>query len=96
MPAATQASENGNFVERLIRVEHGEWPRLAIALLYFFFLLGGYFMLRPIRGAVAADTSDRYSTVLVPESPRTSRVTSRACFMLLAVDRSAAGMKATR
>jgi AAA family ATP:ADP antiporter len=58
MPAATQASENGNFVERLIRVEHGEWPRLAIALLYFFFLLGGYFMLRPIRGAVAADNSD--------------------------------------
>ncbi len=34
-----------NFLERLVRVEPGEWPRLAIAFFYFFFLLGGYFML---------------------------------------------------
>jgi AAA family ATP:ADP antiporter len=39
-------------------VEQGEWPRLAIAFCYFFFLLGGYFMLRPIRGTVAAYNSD--------------------------------------
>ena len=43
---------------KLVRVEHGEWPRLAIAFAYFFFLLGGYFMLRPLRGAVAANNSD--------------------------------------
>jgi AAA family ATP:ADP antiporter len=48
----------GNFIERLVTVEHGEWPRLAMAFLYFFFLLGGYFMLRPLRGAVAANNSD--------------------------------------
>jgi len=47
-----------NFIERLVQVEHGEWPRLAIAFLYFFFLLGGYFMLRPLRGAVAANNSE--------------------------------------
>ena len=46
-----------NLLERLVRVEHGEWPRLAVAFFYFFFLLGGYFMLRPLRGAVAADNS---------------------------------------
>ncbi len=45
-------------LERLVTVEHGEWPRLILAFLYFFFLLGGYFMLRPIRGAVAANNSD--------------------------------------
>jgi AAA family ATP:ADP antiporter len=39
-------------------VEHGEWPRLAIAFFYFFFLLGGYFMLRPLRGAVAASNAE--------------------------------------
>lgn len=43
---------------KLVRVEPGEWPRLAIAFAYFFFLLGGYFMLRPLRGAVAANNSD--------------------------------------
>ena len=47
-----------NLLERLVTVEHGEWPRLAVAFFYFFFLLGGYFMLRPLRGAVAADNSD--------------------------------------
>ena len=47
-----------NLLERLVRVDHGEWPRLAVAFLYFFFLLGGYFMLRPLRGAVAADNSE--------------------------------------
>ena len=47
-----------NLLEKLVRVEHGEWPRLAIAFFYFFFLLGGYFMLRPLRGAVAANNSD--------------------------------------
>jgi AAA family ATP:ADP antiporter len=47
-----------NFLERLVRVEHGEWPRLLIAFTYFFFLLGGYFMLRPIRGTVASNNAD--------------------------------------
>jgi AAA family ATP:ADP antiporter len=47
-----------NLLEKLVRVEHGEWPRLAIAFFYFFFLLGGYFMLRPLRGTVAANNSD--------------------------------------
>ena len=46
------------FVERLVRVHQGEWPQLAIAFFYFFFLLGGYFMLRPLRGAVAANNSE--------------------------------------
>jgi len=58
MTDTTQAVHNSNFIERLVRVEHGEWPRLAIAFCYFFFLLGGYFMLRPIRGTVAANNSE--------------------------------------
>jgi AAA family ATP:ADP antiporter len=58
MPGAIQRSDSNNLFERLVRVEHGEWPRLAIAFFYFFFLLGGYFMLRPLRGAVAANNSE--------------------------------------
>jgi len=45
-------------VNRLVMVEEGEWPRLAISFAYFFFMLGGYFMLRPLRGTVAAYNSD--------------------------------------
>jgi len=52
------ASRGAEFFERLVKVEHGEWPRLLLAFFYFFFLLGGYFMLRPIRGTVAAYNSD--------------------------------------
>ncbi len=55
---SNKAVHSNNFLERLVRVEPGEWPRLAIAFCYFFFLLGGYFMLRPIRGAVAANNSE--------------------------------------
>lgn len=58
MPTAANAVKSSNFLERLVQVEHGEWPRLVIAFLYFFCLLGGYFMLRPLRGAVAANNSD--------------------------------------
>ena len=58
MPAAANPPRNGNFLERLVQVQHGEWPRLAIAFFYFFFLLGGYFMLRPLRGAIAANNSE--------------------------------------
>ena len=47
-----------SLLNRLVMVEEGEWPRLAIAFSYFFFLLGGYFMLRPIRGTVAAYNND--------------------------------------
>jgi len=58
MTDTSKAVHGNNFLERLVRVEHGEWPRLAIAFCYFFFLLGGYFMLRPIRGTVAANNSE--------------------------------------
>ena len=58
MPQAVESVQSGNFLERLVKVEHGEWPRLAIAFFYFFFLLGGYFMLRPLRGAVAASNAE--------------------------------------
>jgi AAA family ATP:ADP antiporter len=47
-----------SFVDRLVTVERGEWPRLALAFCYFFFLLGGYFMLRPVRGTIAANYSE--------------------------------------
>ncbi|HKJ17381.1 MAG TPA: MFS transporter [Xanthomonadales bacterium] len=56
--AEAAARPGENFLERLVRVEHGEWPRLLIAFTYFFFLLGGYFMLRPIRGTVASNNSE--------------------------------------
>lgn len=55
---AEAARPGDNFLERLVRVEHGEWPRLLIAFIYFFFLLGGYFMLRPIRGTIASNNAD--------------------------------------
>jgi len=58
MPQATESAQSNSFLERLVKVEHGEWPRLAIAFFYFFFLLGGYFMLRPLRGAVAASNAE--------------------------------------
>ena len=58
MPQAAESVQSGSFLERLVKVEHGEWPRLAIAFFYFFFLLGGYFMLRPLRGAVAASNAE--------------------------------------
>ena len=45
-------------MQQLVRVEAGEWTRLLLAFFYFFSLLGGYFMLRPIRGTVAAYNSD--------------------------------------
>ena len=58
MTPAADAQQARSFLERLVQVEHGEWPRLAIAFMYFFLLLGGYFMLRPLRGAIAANNSD--------------------------------------
>jgi len=42
----------------LINIRQGEWPRFLLAFCYFFFLLAGYFMLRPIRGTVAANHSE--------------------------------------
>jgi AAA family ATP:ADP antiporter len=39
----------------LINIYRGEWPRFLLAFSYFFFLLAGYFMLRPIRGTIAAN-----------------------------------------
>ncbi len=58
MTDTTKAVHGNNFLERLVRVDQGEWPRLVIAFCYFFFLLGGYVMLRPIRGTVAANNSE--------------------------------------
>lgn len=54
----TPGPEYRNPLERLFQVGHGEWPRFALAFCYFFFLLGGYFMLRPLRGTVASNNSD--------------------------------------
>jgi len=53
-----QARALSGALERLVRIEHGEWPRFWLAFAYFFFLLGGYFMLRPIRGTVASNNAD--------------------------------------
>ncbi len=55
--SATSILSGGAF-ERLLKIRHGEWPQFALSFTYFFFLLGGYFMLRPIRGAVAANNSE--------------------------------------
>jgi len=57
MPEARPA-QVVTLVDRLVTVEPGEWPRLAVAFFYFFFLLGGYFMLRPVRGTIAANNSE--------------------------------------
>ena len=46
------------WLEHIVKVEHGEWRRLLLAFFTFFLLLCGYFMLRPIRGAVASANSD--------------------------------------
>lgn len=42
----------------LINIQRDEWPRFLLAFSYFYFLLAGYFMLRPIRGTVAANHSE--------------------------------------
>jgi AAA family ATP:ADP antiporter len=57
MPGA-QPGPGATLVDRLVAVERGEWPGLALAFFYFFFLLGGYFMLRPVRGTIAANDSE--------------------------------------
>lgn len=48
----------GGALGRLFRVARGEWGRFFLAFTYFFFLLGSYFMLRPIRGTVASNHAD--------------------------------------
>jgi AAA family ATP:ADP antiporter len=47
-----------NILERIFRIQHGEWPQFLLAFFYFFFLLGGYFMLRPLRGTVASNNTE--------------------------------------
>lgn len=42
----------------LINIQRGEWPRFLLAFCYFFFLLAGYFMLRPIRGTISANHAE--------------------------------------
>lgn len=46
------------FFGRLFRVQQGEWPKLLLAFFTFFLLLGTWFMLRPVRGTVAANNSE--------------------------------------
>ncbi len=58
MTHSLSATAGRSLLERVIQIRHGEWPRFALAFAYFFFLLGGYFMLRPIRGTVASNNSD--------------------------------------
>ncbi|MDX1459764.1 MAG: hypothetical protein R3348_01790 [Xanthomonadales bacterium] len=58
MQGAQAVAAGANWFERLIQVRHGEWARFVLAFAYFFFLLGGYFMLRPLRGTVASNNSD--------------------------------------
>ena len=58
MTSSPDAAVNPNFLERVIKIRHGEWPLFGLAFAYFFFLLGGYFMLRPLRGTVASNNSD--------------------------------------
>ena len=53
-----EVAARGNPLARLLLVRPGEWTRLVLAFAYFFFLLGGYFMLRPLRGTVAASNAD--------------------------------------
>jgi AAA family ATP:ADP antiporter len=43
---------------RVFKIHQGEWAKFLLAFAYFFFLLGGYFMLRPLRGTVASNNSD--------------------------------------
>ncbi|MCF6263074.1 MAG: MFS transporter [Xanthomonadales bacterium] len=51
---ATEGQQQSGYLARLLKIESGEWQCLSIAFIYFFLLLTGYFMLRPIRGAIAA------------------------------------------
>ncbi|NRB71969.1 MAG: MFS transporter [Xanthomonadales bacterium] len=44
---------------RLLQVEDSEWGRFLIAFLYFFMLLGSYFMIRPLRNTVASQFSEQ-------------------------------------
>lgn len=41
----------------LLNIQRNEWTRFLLAFTYFFFLLAGYFMLRPIRGTVSSNFS---------------------------------------
>ena len=41
----------------LLNIQKNEWTRFLLAFFYFFFLLAGYFMLRPIRGTVSSNFS---------------------------------------
>ncbi len=58
MSVTDDARAYRNPLERLVRVEHGEWKAFGLAFAYFFFLLGGYFMLRPLRGTVASNNAE--------------------------------------
>ncbi len=57
MNTSAPASPISHPLASLVKLRQGEWPRFALAFVYFFLLLAGYFMLRPIRGTVAANHS---------------------------------------
>ncbi len=48
-PDTRNAPENRNALTALTEVQRSEWPVLALAMVYFFLLMAGYFILRPIR-----------------------------------------------
>src|SRR5215212_5330553 len=63
MPNVSPRAEEGGTAYRLLRrvvdVEPGEVRGLLVGCLYFYFLLGSYFILRPIRDEMAAASGSR-------------------------------------
>lgn len=53
----SQPTSRGGLVARVIPVERGEWGRVLLSGGCFFFLLFGYFLLRPIREAMGVQRS---------------------------------------
>ncbi len=49
----------GRLLGRVLRIEDREWARFSVAFLYFFMLLGSYFMIRPLRNTVASQFSEQ-------------------------------------
>ncbi len=58
MSQSENAPERPGPIAALLRIQPGEWTRFLLAFAYFFCLLGSYFMLRPIRGTVAANHNE--------------------------------------
>ena len=54
----TEAVADKPLLQRIVDIRRDEWLRFGLSFAAFFFLLCGYFMLRPIRGAVASSHAD--------------------------------------